>query len=412
MARRLTPEEQQHMIERNREGASLRAIGREIGRSDVTVRRVLEAHRVVFGPPKTTNRRTSPETEALVLHLYDQGRTWEQINERAGITSVTLGKILKRNGREYDRRSDAEGNAEIISALYDAGHSTRAIAEMLGHGKTTIGSVIVRHGGTMRQMPGCEYPDYFDRIDTPEKAYWLGFISADGCIVATPQYPEGSHLAVQLGARDKDHLVKLKVALGATACVHDRTAKTFGKPTRLASLSVGSRRLTEALVALGVTPRKSATIQPWDGPVDLMPHYWRGMVDGDGSLARKTDGVWTVFLCGSEACVRAFTAWAAGICGTTAKPYYRSGCWYISISGRYQVPKLVRALYADAPVSLARKQETADQILSAEEPRRKPGTPSRFASEEEKRAHHRKAGRERQRRYMERKSRQAISPAP
>ena len=278
-------------------------------------------------PPTSARRRN----EALVLRLYDQGCTWEQINERAGITSVTLGKILKRNGREYGRRSDAEGNAEI--SPLKAGHSTRAIAEMLGHGKTTVGGVIVRHGGTMRQMPGCEYPDYFDQIDTPEKAYWLGFISADGCIVTTAQHPEGSHLAIQLGARDKDHLVKLKAALGAAASVHDRTAETFGKPTRLASLSVGSRRLTEALLVLGVTPRKSATMQPWDGPADLMAHYWRGMVDGDGSLARKTESVWTVFLCGSEACVRAFAAWAAGICGTTAKPYYKTGCWYISISG-------------------------------------------------------------------------------
>ncbi len=375
MARRLAPEEKQYVLRRHQEGTSLRAIGREIRRPDITVRRVLEAQGVAFGPPKTTNQRTSSETEALVLRLYDQGCTWEQINDRAGITSVTLGKILKRNRREYDRRSDAERNADIITALYGAGHSTRAIAQMLGHGKTTVGSVIVRHGGTMRQMPGCEYPDYFDRIDTTEKAYWLGFIGADGCIVATPQYPEGSHLAVQLGARDKGHLLKLKVALGATAGVHERTAETFGKRTSLASLSVGSRRLTEALVALGVTPRKSATLQPWEGPADLMPHYWRGMVDGDGSLARKTEGLWTVFLCGSEACVRAFAAWASGICGTTAKPYYRAGCLYISISGRHQVPKLVRALYADAPVSLERKQETADRILSAEEPRRKPGPP-------------------------------------
>ena len=99
---------------------------------------------------------------------------------------------------------------------------------MLGHGKTTVGSVVVRHGGTMRQIPGCEYPDYFERIDTQEKAYWLGFISADGCVVATPQYPEGSHLSCPARRRDKGHLVKLKAALGATAGVHDRTAETFG----------------------------------------------------------------------------------------------------------------------------------------------------------------------------------------
>jgi hypothetical protein len=106
-------------------------------------------------------------------------------------------------------------------------------------------------------------------------------------------------------------------------------------------------------------------MQPWHGPADLMPHYWRGMFDGDGSLAIKGPGLWTAFLCGSEPCVRGFKEWAAGICGTTATPYFRTGCWYVSISGRFQVPKLVRAMYGDAPVSLDRKQERADAILAA-----------------------------------------------
>ena len=94
------------------------------------------------------------------------------------------------------------------------------------------------------------------------------------------------------------------------------------------------------------------------------------------------------------------------------EPYDRNGCWYISISGRYQVPKLVRLLYAQAPVSLDRKQDTADRILAAEEPRRKPGPPSTFTSEQEKRTHYRKSGRERQRRYMEKKRRQTEPRRP
>ena len=186
-------------------------------------------------------------------------------------------------------------------------------------------------------------------------------------MVATGRHPEGDHLSVRLGARDKGHLVKLKEALGAHASVLDGVANGFGKPAPYAHLSVGSRRLTEALIALGIGPRKSATQEPWNGPADLMPHYWRGLFDGDGSLASKGAGLWTVFLCGSEPCVRGFKAWAAGICGTKATPYFRHGCWYVSISGRFQVPKIVRALYEDAPVSLDRKQQIADRIMEATE---------------------------------------------
>lgn len=76
------------------------------------------------------------------------------------------------------------------------------------------------------------------------------------------------------------------------------------EPAPNANLSVGSRRLADALIGLGIGPRKSATQEPWNGPEDLMPHYWRGLFDGDGSLARKSADLWTVFLCGSEPCVR------------------------------------------------------------------------------------------------------------
>jgi hypothetical protein len=307
--------------------------------------------------------------------------------------------------------TDAEANAPAIMALYAEGHSTRAIGTMLGHGKSTVNALIVRHGGEIRRQVGADRPDFFDRIDTPEQAYWLGFLSADGCMVATERHPEGNHLSVRLAACDKGHLVKLKTALGAHASILDGISTGFGKPVPSANLNVGSLRLADALVALGLGPRKSATVPPWNGPADLMPHFWRGLFDGDGSLAIKGPDLWTVFLCGSEPCVRGFTAWAHELTGTTAKPYFRTGCWYISISGRYQVPKLVRAMYADAPVSLDRKQERADAILAADGPRKKPGPASKFATEDEKREHMRKAGNERQRRYKERKRRAAAESA-
>ena len=361
----LAPEEKQQVLRRYQEGVPLRAIGREIGRADITVRRTLESLGVTFGPPKTSNKRTPPATEALVLYLYDEGRTWQEINEQAGITSVTLGKILRRNGRDYDRRSDAEGNAPVITALYAAGHSTRDIGALLGHGKSTVNAAVVRHGGEIRQQVGVDHPDYFDQIDTPEQAYWLGFLSADGCVVSTQKHPEGDHLSVRLAACDKGHLVKLREALGAHASVLDGVSKGFGKPAPSANLNMGSRALTDALIALGIGPRKSATQEPWDGPADLMPHYWRGLFDGDGSLAIKGPGRWTAFLCGSEPCVQGFRTWAHEICGTNATPYFRTGCWYVSISGRHQVAKIARALYGNATVSLDRKQERANQILAA-----------------------------------------------
>ena len=185
---------------------------------------------------------------------------------------------------------------------------------MLGHGNER--PVVVRHGGEIRQIQGwaSDRPDFFDRIDTPEQAYWLGFLGADGCmIITTEKHPEGNHLLGPSRARDKGCLIR-REALGAPqqACLTGVSKGFPGKPAPSASLSVGSRRLTDALIALGIGPRKSATRETWDGPADLMPHYWRGMMDGDGSIAKKTPcGRYQAFLCGSEPCVLGFRAWVA-----------------------------------------------------------------------------------------------------
>ena len=55
-----------------------------------------------------------------------------------------------------------------------------------------------------------KYPvneDYFEDINTKEKAYWLGVLYADGAI--------NKNNSVRLGMKDKDHIEKFKKAIGA-----------------------------------------------------------------------------------------------------------------------------------------------------------------------------------------------------
>ena len=48
--------------------------------------------------------------------------------------------------------------------------------------------------------------DYFKKIDTETKAYWLGFLYADGQISADSRYS----LRLALSKKDYNHIVKLK----------------------------------------------------------------------------------------------------------------------------------------------------------------------------------------------------------
>jgi hypothetical protein len=194
---------------------------------------------------------------------------------------------------------------------------------------------------------------YFDEISDERRAYWLGFIAADGGITTG----KANVLRVELAAYDEAHLERMRSDLGSD--------RPLGYYESCACASFGSRYLVAALGRLGITPRKSATVQPWDGPADLMPHYWRGLFDGDGSIYKvSTRSDWCLSICGSRACVEGFAEWARGISGGTARPRQirDTACWMWAVTGGRKPQALASALYAGAVVALERKCQLAAEL--------------------------------------------------
>jgi hypothetical protein len=97
-----------------------------------------------------------------------------------------------------------------------------------------------------------------------------------------------------------------------------------------------------------------------------MPHYWRGLFDGDGHITINGNGVFTG-LVGSEAVVHSFRDWAHDVCGTNANPKRGTASnkqyWTVQIGGTRLILRLLAALYDDAPVALARKKALADHAV-------------------------------------------------
>jgi hypothetical protein len=225
-----------------------------------------------------------------------------------------------------------------------------------------------RHGDPLWVPEGTVHRKYdlddsfFDVIDTEAKAYWLGFITADGCVQAGAAGAAGwqrHSVSVGLKPSDAGHLEKLKADIAAENPV-------FTSP-QVASVALSSIHLTESLIRLGVTPRKSMTATPWIGPDHLMRHYWRGMVDGDGSIVRHAGerDKWRLTLCGTEACMEAFRTWAAPVCGSAARvrPYRNIFTW--TAGGLASPQALARELYDGSTVYLDRKYELAVRLIAA-----------------------------------------------
>lgn len=113
--------------------------------------------------------------------------------------------------------------------------------------------------------------DYFKILETPEQAYILGFIYADG-------YNRGDTLEVVQIQSKVDILNKIKRALESDAELKEYTPGKF-------TVYFNSVTLCEDLSRLGATRAKSLTLVfPEFIPDELMPHFIRGYFDGDGCV--------------------------------------------------------------------------------------------------------------------------------
>lgn len=130
----------------------------------------------------------------------------------------------------------------------------------------------------------------FDTIDNEEASYWLGFLYADGNISST-----GNRLEVRLSIKDLEHLEKFRKFLNLSTEIRTGICNGNG----FCHLSIRNKHLWETLDKLGCHPRKSLTLtfpklSIFKGNVqELVLHFIRGYVDGDGCLSiyKRNTGV-------------------------------------------------------------------------------------------------------------------------
>ena len=124
--------------------------------------------------------------------------------------------------------------------------------------------------------------NYFENIDSHEKAYWLGFIAADGCVYETGS---GSKvLSFNLNYRDKNHLDKFLKAINSTAIIKIIDGAGFGASTKIASLQINSNKMVKDLNNLGIVQRKSLILSKPNIEEKYYYDWIRGYFDGDGSI--------------------------------------------------------------------------------------------------------------------------------
>jgi intein/homing endonuclease len=255
----------------------------------------------------------------------------------------------------------AYSNEEMHKELIEDKVNYSDLAKKYGITRPTVRAYAKRlglhKGNTKRLKSHTLNLSYFDKIDTPSKAYILGFIYADGCNTR-------SGLQIGIQENDKEVLDFIKKELGISNEL--RYIKPY-KDTWKAKweLSVKSIDLSKSLTNVGCPPAKSLILEfPSFIPDDLMSHFIRGYFDGDGCLFVNKKGYFSLsFISGSKAFIDGLSSYISQKTGVSFNRY--EGKAYSIFTGKQAAVKsILNYIYTDSEFSMERKYKKACLLIN------------------------------------------------
>jgi len=250
-------------------------------------------------------------------------------------------------------------------ALYENGMSFKAIGNLFGVSDNAIRGLLNRRGLVSRTLSqsrrtlACNH-NYFNEPLDESRAYWIGFILADGS-VNEKCYGRTTQLSIALADKDHAHLEKFKNAIASEHKIITVDYKTGHLGARL---SISSSELVDSLSKFNIFPNKSANQLFSDLiPHHLLPHYFRGYFDGNGSISRHQSSKWAISNVSSESFLKSFLTWVYDNTHASLPPIgFSYGIWRVGWAGTHRCKEILDLMYKDASIYLDRKKTLYDDI--------------------------------------------------
>lgn len=271
-----------------------------------------------------------------IINLYKENNTLKEISKIFNTKPDKISKILKQNNIQIKKTSD----------YYDS-----------------------KHFATNKKYIFDE--DYFEIINENHKAYWLGFLYADGH-VRLNKSKNGSYKGgtVEIGLKNDDsyHLFNFLFFLKGNVPVKLKNVKLNDKIYPSCRLNLNSVKMANDLIKHGCVERKSLILKfPYNLDNNLLSHFIRGYIDGDGCIAFYTyelNDSFHVSLLGTFEFLSGVKSTLENNnieCSNVKSEESKAFC--LRIYGRDNLTNLYNYLYKDAEVFLGRKYEKFKNAL-------------------------------------------------
>jgi len=208
--------------------------------------------------------------------------------------------------------------------------------------------------------------NFFEKINTEEKAYWLGFILADGCVT-------NNRLAINLSKKDHNHLIKFKQDIKSNGKIIMLNKKSEGiiakhgkkKFYEQCYLGIYSPKISSDLFKLGITENKTFTCNLPKIDNEMQSHLLRGLFDGDGWISfRSADGQPEIGVMGNKSILNSVKQIFNRNCSVNnLKIRPIKNMFRLRYSGKNKCSSIAKYLYQNANIFLDRKFKSAQKLF-------------------------------------------------
>lgn len=291
--------------------------------------------------------------------LHNNGLLNKDLAKRFNTSTTMISRLLRSIGVPSRHPMLTNERKLMIKECYEKEKNKSKVSKIMKCDLSTVTSILDEYDVQQLSMSEVRRKynideNYFEIIDTQNKAYSLGLIFADGTVAKN-----GNGFAIALQERDKALLDRLNHEFGG-----DRKLTFIEYSEKNPNwqnayyLSISNHKMNQDLIKHGAIPNKSLSLEfPNTIPNDLIRHFVRGYFDGDGSLAKNEDRctiISTENFCKALANIvsdKLNVHCSIMLCHGNADKPTRT----FQIAGKNQVKKFLDWLYFDADIYLGRK---------------------------------------------------------
>jgi len=301
--------------------------------------------------------------EQAVEDYITGGDTLREIAKKHHVHRYALSCMLRKQGHKTKRDIDPICELAIKEYLYDLNTSITGLCKKYDISKNALSNRLKNKKIPIRRRKYNYNESHFHEINYEWKAYWLGFIAADGHI-----YKSKKQLSILLKRTDKNHLYKFANIFGVP--VSDgksfdiRTKKTYYN----SRVVLSSKKLVKDVIDKGVTLNKTISL---NGDIfgcvteELLPHFIRGYFDGDGGVSRGHKKEINISFVGTKIFLTKLRDVLIDRVGLNRVKVTDLNTYaYLLWGGNYQLRHLYYWLYKDASIFLERKEKLFKSVFN------------------------------------------------